>query len=277
VAAVAGFLFVAAAPGNAVRHKMFAGQGHRPWDPIETYLLVDAQVRTSLLPWISDARLWAPKSDSMDWFLGGLGCLRLWGATALFLLLMPSGVLRPRWIGDLRFRWRIWIPLIWAAAMAALIAGPGLASGVGAPGRTLNVTYFAFLLGWFLTAIAFAPALTRLVPPKAARPVAMVLLVLWPAALLATGNMPRAYGDLFQRQKYLALPPRSSADGVVLGDLAQRLYEAQINALLDPRDGDGARISRARAELLAAQKRILDHPVEMGRLEAFDMQMRFRD
>jgi hypothetical protein len=276
-AAVAGFLFVAAAPGNAVRHQMFTTQGHRPWDPIETYLLVDSQVRTFVLPWLSDARLWAPKPDSLDWILGGLGCLRLWGATALFLLVMPAGVLRPRWIQELRLRWRFWIPLIWGAAMAAMIAGPGLASGTGAPGRTLNVTYFAFLLGWFLTAIAFAPALARIVPPKAARPTVMVLLVLWPSALLATGNMPRAYGDLFQKEKYLALPPRSSAEGEVLGDLAQRFYEAKLRALLSPGDGDSARISQARADLLAAQKRILGNPVDMGRLEAFDMQMRFRD
>jgi hypothetical protein len=277
-AAVAGFLIVATAPGNAERVKMFRDSSRTPWDV-----------------WWTLNYLWGRHGIFWELLLPWLGDMRLWGATALVAILTRANVIPGAWARAGRLNWRLWVPIFWAAALLALLVAPPLLTGSGTPFRTFNVTYFVFLLGWFLIAIVLSVGRRAAAPesvagPKdqprqapvgpakpAARIAVIALLVLWPLSLLLTGNTPKAFDDWTRQTKHLAFPRRDSPEGQALGELTQRVYEAELVAMASPGNEARAQVAKLRAVLHEKLSLLYNGSQPVGLLEALDAQMRWRD
>ena len=170
-AALAGFLAVAAAPGNAVRRAAFPLAGD-----LGVAALLTVKQGFEVVPWILD--------------------LRLLTGTALLLLLAPEALAgrQPR-----TRAWDVWIAaLTWLAAVGAAFAAASWAIGAPMPGRMLAGIYLVFLAGWFWVLVMLAQRCAGRREPllTATPPMRRVAVALFATSLLLTGNTWRALLDL---------------------------------------------------------------------------------
>lgn len=174
LAAIAGFLVVALAPGNQIRSDYFPQRGSLPLT-----LRTAATWAAEVLPW---------------WLIDP----KLWGATLLAIVLLRAGILRPAWAAAGGAAWRLAIPLGCLTLLALMFAAPPWAMGLKGPDRLLDEAYFLFLLGWFLTLVAWFAAPSRIPPIRRALTVPMTLigLVLWGGGLLCANNTRIAVSDV---------------------------------------------------------------------------------
>jgi hypothetical protein len=105
----------------------------------------------------------------------------------------------------------------------------------------------------------------------------IALLVLWPIGLLLTGNSPKAFDDWTHPTKYLAFPARDSPEGQDIGELTQRVYEAELAARASPASEARAQVAQLRTELHEKLSLLFNGSQPVGLLAALDAQMRWRD
>lgn len=173
VAAVAGILVVVLAPGNAFRLAKWPNRGQVGL----TLSLAWEQALAAIPMWLRDGKLWA--------------------ATLALLLVPGLNTISPTWCRNSTIRWKIWIPVIWVAALGICFCGTGWAMGDRMPPRVRNAVYMIFLIGWLLTAMAWsAPWRSRLQElAPAFQAVAATAVIVWSLSLVTIGNTPAAYAD----------------------------------------------------------------------------------
>jgi hypothetical protein len=166
LAALAGFLIVYAAPGNAVRRADFPLAG----DLAVTLRLTLKQGLSHAIAWILD--------------------LRLLCATVLALMLARRAMTatpQPRGIGR---REMAVLAATWLCALVFAFGAASWAIGMELPARTRNGIYLIFLLGWFWLLVVLSRHLHAQTPPLlTATPLMRRLAAgLFVASMLLTGN-----------------------------------------------------------------------------------------
>lgn len=199
-AALAGFLVVYIAPGNAVRRAEFLFAGNLG----VTMRLTMQQLISDVLPWVLDVRL-------------------LFG-TALILLLVPECITDNRRQKS-EPRDLVIVVLTWIAVLIAAVAAASWATGSNLILRTLDGIYLVFLTGWFWVFVMAKRHFGRGEPLLAAtpllrRPAATIFV----AAMLLTGNTWKQVRDLRG-----AAPAYSNA----MGDRWRSLEAASANGTPD--------------------------------------------
>jgi hypothetical protein len=166
LAAVAGFLVVYAAPGNAVRRADFP---------------LAADVALTL-------RLTAKGglSNAVSWVLD----LRLLSATALALMLVPTAMTGAAATRGMRSRETAVLAATWLGAIIVAFAAASWAIGMEMPARTRNGIYLIFLLGWFWLLVMVTRQLSDRTPPLLTATPLMrrIAAALFVSAMLLTGN-----------------------------------------------------------------------------------------
>lgn len=173
LAALAGFIVVYVAPGNAARRAEFPLAA----DVGVTCRLAVKQGISNLIPWVLD--------------------LRLLSGTALLFLLAPSCLKRAGKSRDGTARDLVIVGVTWILAVGGGFVGASWATGSNLVLRTLDGIYLVFLAGWFWVAVMLARHFTEgqeLFFTTAA--MRRVLVVTFAAAMLLTGNTWKALPDL---------------------------------------------------------------------------------
>lgn len=174
VAALAGFLVVYLAPGNAVRRAEFPLAGNLG---VALRLTVEQGIR-DVVRWVLDIRL-------------------LMG-TALLLMLAPRALTGCRPSRDGMARDVVIVALTWVVTLGAAYAAGSWAIGMNLPDRALNGIYLVFLAGWFWVLVMLTRLLARRQDPlPVATPlICRVAAAIFLAVMLMTGNTWRALVDL---------------------------------------------------------------------------------
>lgn len=146
--AVLSFAVVAVAPGNEIR-----ARGAQPSDRSLVGALVAALRMGLQILDVPTARGTATGSHGppLGWVLDP----RLLAATCLFASSARVRRLRPAWLERAPALWQALIPLVWIGILAGSFLAGGWALGRGLPFRVMNALYLVFLLGWFLTVVAY--------------------------------------------------------------------------------------------------------------------------
>ncbi len=176
-ASALALIVVLAAPGNQLRA---AAYPHR-FDLVYSARPAVAQAIKAGSRWIFD--------------------LRLWAASALFVLHPRIAMSRPPWLRNSGIAWERIAPAVWLALLGFGFWAPVFATGGESLGRVLGAVYFLFLIGWFLTLFVLTrgPAFDHIVSAPLFRPLCSVLLLVFSLSLLATGNARVAVHDLIHR------------------------------------------------------------------------------
>jgi hypothetical protein len=166
LAALAGFLIVYAAPGNAVRRADFPLAG----DLAVTLRLTLKQGLSHAVAWILDVRLLS--------------------ATALALMLARTAMTAAPETRRIGGREIAVLAATWLCALVFAFGAASWAIGIEMPARTRNGIYLIFLLGWFWLLVMLSRHLRAQTPPLLTATPLMrrIAAGLFVASLLLTGN-----------------------------------------------------------------------------------------
>jgi len=201
IGALAGFVSVAVAPGQARRFTTFPEGGN----PYRAVYLTCRQMVETLPRWALDGKLLA--------------------ATLLFLLDPRIASPRPGWTAISVTRWLSWKWLVAGTSVTILTGAylaPSLATGIRMPGRALSLTYLVFLLGWFVNLFMFTRGRPGWVVNL--RGLRSLVLVVFAGSTLFQGNPWRALED------YAGAIPKWRA---AVSERHQRLLRARQAGELD--------------------------------------------
>ena len=168
--ALAGFLVMYMAPGNAVR-AVESGFSNRQ-SPEVAIALTTSQLIKYLGTWSTD-----PKSIAL----------------ALCILFLPE--FERNRLGRMRFLWAV--PLLCFVLIVGSLAGASWSIGVEVPPRTIDTLYLVFLLGWIATLMGISSRysvairfgrLSWLIQPSA--------LLFLATTVVFTGNAPKVWRSL---------------------------------------------------------------------------------
>ncbi|MDQ3120868.1 MAG: DUF6056 family protein, partial [Verrucomicrobiota bacterium] len=206
-AALAGFLLVYVAPGNAVRRAEFPV----PADLGVALRLAVKQALSNLVPWILDLRL-----------LTGM---------ALLLMLAPSALTSSRPSGEGTVRGLVIVSLTSIATLGAAFAAASWATGMNMVPRTLDGLYLIFLTGWFWVVVMLTRHFaSRAEPLLVATPLMRrAALAIFVAAVFLTGNTRIALSDLRR-----AAPAYSRAMNARWQSLAAAKARGEQDVMVEP-------------------------------------------
>ena len=206
IGAILGGIWTISAPGNAIRSGYFPDR----YNIGLTISITGTQVVSYFPGFIADIKLWSGSVIIVLLNLPSPECIRRLHCTGIAQRIFPGS--RPKWIG--------WIIIPWLILMGIILAVPSWAMGIPLPGRTKNVLYFTFLVGWFLAILvtirnyqlrhtSVGKSVSSIPDAESSgnssfqkfrhKTVLKLALIVWVLALIFTRNTINALDDLFYR------------------------------------------------------------------------------